>query len=182
MSKHPGGRPSLYRPEFAKQARKLADMGATDEQLADFFEVTIQTIKNWYSEKEEFFSAVMGSKRHADKRVQRSLYQRAVGYTYEAKKIFQHNGQIIEAPYHEHVPPDTTAMIFWLKNRQPKEWRDKREHEMGGAVEVSGGDLRTIGQQIAFALALAVQSGDGAAAPALIEARKSEGDGGGEDR
>ena len=52
-------------------------------------------------------------------------YQRAVGYHPDAVKIFcKKDGEIIEAPYVEHVPPDVTAQIFWLKNRDPAHWRD----------------------------------------------------------
>jgi hypothetical protein len=61
----------------------------------------------------------------ADDRVERSLYNRAIGYSYDAVKIFcSRDGEIIEAPYVEHVPPDVTACIFWLKNRRPQDWRD----------------------------------------------------------
>jgi hypothetical protein len=68
-------------------------------------------------------------------RVERSLYQRAVGYNYEAVKIFMPAGhnKPVYAPYIEHVPPDTTAAIFWLKNRDQQHWRDNQqlEHVMG---------------------------------------------------
>ena len=54
-----------------------------------------------------------------------SLYQRAVGYSYETIKIFcDKNGNVTKMPYREHVPPDVTAQIFWLKNRDPAHWRD----------------------------------------------------------
>ena len=55
---------------------------------------------------------------------ERSLYQRANGYNYEATKIFMPAGRQkpVYAPYIEHVPPDVTARIFWLKNRDPEHW------------------------------------------------------------
>jgi hypothetical protein len=68
-------------------------------------------------------------------RVERSLYERAVGYNYEATKIFMPAGRDkpVYAPYIEHVPPDVTAGIFWLKNRDPQNWRDQQniEHTLG---------------------------------------------------
>ena len=73
----------------------------------------------------------------ADNRVERSLYNRAVGYTFDSEKVFQHQGEIVRAKTVEHVPPDTTAGIFWLKNRKPAEWRDKIEHQVGGKVQVT---------------------------------------------
>jgi hypothetical protein len=59
-------------------------------------------------------------------RVERSLYQRGVGYSYDAVKIFMPAGakKPVYASYVEHVPPDLTAQIFWLKNRDPARWRD----------------------------------------------------------
>src|SRR4029077_16839156 len=64
----------------------------------------------------------------------RSLYQRAVGYSYDAVKIFcDKNGNVTKLPYQEHVPPDLAACIFWLKNRDPARWRDawQLEHTLG---------------------------------------------------
>jgi len=60
-------------------------------------------------------------KKAADDRVTRSLYPRAVGYSYDAVKIFMPSGAKVPtyAPYVENVPPDVTAAIFWLKNRDP---------------------------------------------------------------
>lgn len=134
------GRPSSYRPEYAEQARKLCELGATDKDLADFFEVAISTVSLWKTKHPEFSEALKVGKAAADDRVENSLYHRAVGYTFDAVKIFQHQGQVIEAPYREHVPPDVTAQIFWLKNRRKAEWRDKIDHELagkdGGAIEV----------------------------------------------
>lgn len=126
-----GGRPSSYKPEYAEQVAKLCALGATDVDLADFFGVSITTICNWKTSHEEFLVALKGGKEPADERVERSLYQRANGYTHDAVKIFppKGDGAPVIVPYREHVPPDTTACIFWLKNRRPDLWRDKHEME-----------------------------------------------------
>jgi hypothetical protein len=67
--------------------------------------------------------------------IDRSLYQRAVGYNYEATKIFMpaNREKPVVVPYIEHVPPDVTAGVYWLKNRDPKNWRDTQtlEHVLG---------------------------------------------------
>lgn len=122
------GRPTLYKEEFAKQAEKLCRLGATDADLADFFEVNTSTIWRWSSRHEEFCSALKNGKDAADDRVERSLYQRAIGYEHDAVKIFQDKGEPLIVPYREKMAPDTTACIFWLKNRRKGEWRDKIEH------------------------------------------------------
>jgi hypothetical protein len=86
----------------------------------------------------EFLHALKLGKKEVDERVERSLYQRAVGYSYDAVKIFLPYGskEPVYAPYIEHVPPDTTAAIFWLKNRCPSQWRDawQLEHVTGKYV------------------------------------------------
>lgn len=131
MSDEPnkGGRPPKYKPEFAKQAEKLCALGATDADLADFFEVKTSTIWRWSGRYEAFCSALKAGKDFADERVVRSLYQRAVGFEYDAVKIMQYEGTPVLIPYREKVAPDTTACIFWLKNRRQKDWRDKQELE-----------------------------------------------------
>jgi hypothetical protein len=66
--------------------------------------------------------------------VERSLYECANGYSDDAVKIFcDKNGNVTKVPYQEHVPPDVTACIFWLKNRKPADWRDVQnvEHVLG---------------------------------------------------
>lgn len=128
------GRPSSYKKEYAKQVEKLAKLGATDQDIADFFEVSRQTIENWKAQHEEFFYTLKAGKEEADARVERSLYQRAVGYEQDAVKIFMPKDAVdpVYAPYRERIAPDTTACIFWLKNRKKEEWRDKVDHEVGG--------------------------------------------------
>lgn len=122
------GRPSSYKPEFAKQASKLAELGATDQELADFFEVDVRTIYRWKHDHADFCHALKLGKDVADTRVERSLYQKAIGYEQDEVKIFMPGGatEPVYAPYRAKIAPDTTAAIFWLKNRRSQEWRDAR--------------------------------------------------------
>lgn len=128
------GRPSSYSPSFVAQAEKLCALGATDAQMADFFEVHISTFHEWKNVHPEFADALKVAKDVADTRVKRSLYQRALGYEVDAVKVFMPAGakEPVYAEYREHIPADTTACIFWLKNRDPENWRDKTvvEHEI----------------------------------------------------
>jgi len=77
---------------MAKQAAKLCLLGATDADLADFFEVSVRTIERWQSQHAEFCRAVKVAKEEANDRVERSLYQKAVGFQREAVKIFMPAG------------------------------------------------------------------------------------------
>lgn len=151
--KHPGGRPSGYKPEFAKQTEKLCELGATDEEVADFFEVSVRTVYRWQAQHAEFCHALKAGKVAADERVERSLYHKAVGYTFDSEKVFQFQGVVVRAPVKEHVPPDTTAAIFWLKNRRPDLWRDRQQLEHtgkdGGAIELQNVSARDRAKAVA---------------------------------
>lgn len=105
----------------------MCELGATDRDVADALGVTTTTINRWKQSKTEFCASLKTGKDPADDRVEMALYQRATGYSYDAVKIFNHQGEPVIVPYVEHVPPDTTACIFWLKNRRPDEWRNNPE-------------------------------------------------------
>lgn len=141
---HPGGRPTEYREEFADQAEKLCLLGATDAEIADFFGVSDRTVYRWKHAHPEFCQAIKAGKEKADERVERSLYQRAIGYSHEAVKIFMPaNAEApVYAPYREQFPPETAAAIFWLKNRRPNDWRDKQEHAHSGELTITSKEQR----------------------------------------
>lgn len=131
------GRPSKYKPEYAKQAAKLCKLGATDAQLADFFQVSVSTVNLWKVEHKEFSESIRVPKAEADERVEQSLYRRAMGYEHDEVDIKVVAGAIVKTDIRKYYPPDSTAMIFWLKNRKPAEWREKQEIEHSGGVTVT---------------------------------------------
>lgn len=121
------GRPSKFKPEFVGQSEKLAVLGATDREIAEFFGVDERTLQRWKHEHPAFCHSLKTGKESADNRVEQSLYRRATGYTFDGEKVFQFQGAIVRASTVEHVPPDTTACIFWLKNRRRDEWTDAQK-------------------------------------------------------
>lgn len=131
------GRPTKFKPEFVEQARKLAALGATDREAAEFFNVDEATLYRWKHTEPEFCEALKVGKETADARVEQSLYRRAVGYAQDDLHFSAYEGVVTATPYTKITPPDTTAAIFWLKNRKPQEWRDKRELEHSGGVTVA---------------------------------------------
>ena len=130
------GRPSKYKEEYCEQAEKLARLGATDKEMADFFGVTEQTLNNWKTDKDgnetPFFESLKRGKVESDARVVDSLYQRALGYSCREDKVFLVNKKPLIVPMMKQYPPDTTAAIFWLKNRRPSEWRDRQDINVTG--------------------------------------------------
>ena len=124
----PAGRPSEYDPKKTpKQAKKACLMGATDKDLADFFGVSETTINNWKTQHPEFLESIRDGKELADSNVAKSLYQRALGYEHPEVHVSNYQGKITLTDLTKRYPPETTAGIFWLKNRQPDKWRDRRE-------------------------------------------------------
>ena len=126
----PVGRPTDFRDEYVEQARKLAMLGATDREAAEFFDVAESTLYLWKHTHPAFSEALKVGKETADNRVEQSLYRRALGYSHDAVKMHSVEGAVVTTPYVEHYPPDTTAAIFWLKNRRPDQWRDKTEQDV----------------------------------------------------
>lgn len=132
----PAGRPSKYKSEYAEQAYKLALLGATDKAMADFFGVSESTFSLWKTEYAELSEALKNGKDVADATVASKLYNRAIGYDHKETVTASFQGKITDAiEVVKHHPPDTTAAIFWLKNRQRGQWRDKQEVEHSGSVE-----------------------------------------------
>jgi hypothetical protein len=119
----PVGRPSPYKPEFADIARRLCRNGATDLEVADILGISVRTFYRWCLLHDEFTAAIRTGKNAADDRVERALYQRAVGYDYAAEKIVTpKGGGPVVMPYMMHVPADVRAAMHWLAIRRPKRW------------------------------------------------------------
>lgn len=134
MEKLPIGRPSKYKAEYADLAYKFALLGATDAQLAEFFDVNVDTIYEWKNVHEAFSESLKRGKLQADAMVSTSLFQRALGYSHAEDDIRTCDNQVVITPTIKHYPPDTTACIFWLKNRQRDKWREKQEQEQPNDV------------------------------------------------
>jgi hypothetical protein len=105
------GRKSAFRPEYILIAKACARFGATEDEIANELNIGPATLDRWKQKYPEFRCALKAGKEASDDRVERSLYQLAIGW----------NGQ----------PPNTTAAIFWLKNRRPDRWRDVQQSEHG---------------------------------------------------
>lgn len=137
------GRPSSYDAAYCEQARQLCLLGATDAEMAEFFAISEVTLNAWKKQHPEFLKSLKSGKVVADTGIADRLHQRAFGFEYEKavpiklKEVIYLDGKRVKETervevvmVHEVVPPDTTACIFWLKNRRPADWRDR--HELTG--------------------------------------------------
>ena len=136
--KKPTGRPTKYRPDYCEQAKKLALLGLTDSEMAEFFEVCEDTIHEWKKTHHEFSESIHAGKLPADAEIAHSLYDRAKGARWTEQAAFKVRHQTASGVFTEEVqivelqkgaPPDTQAASLWLRNRRPKSWRDTQHIE-----------------------------------------------------
>lgn len=111
--------------------RGWARNGLTDDDIASNMNIAPSTLYEWKKRFPEFSNTLRESKQIADMAVENALYKKAIGYEY--KEITKESG-VITKEVIKQQPPDTTAQIFWLKNRKPNEWRDKQEVQNSGDV------------------------------------------------
>ena len=122
------GRPTKYKQDYDEQAEKLSLLGSTDKELADFFNVNVDTVHEWKKKYKSFSDALKRGKLIADMQVANKLFQKAIGgYKIKSQKAFvDKDGGEHVITVEDEAAPDTTAIIFWLKNRQPDKWREKQ--------------------------------------------------------
>lgn len=132
-------RPTEYIPEVhVAWVQTLAMEGLIDKEIADRIGVARSTLKLWEKNYPELSDALKMGKQSADAKVQQSLFRRATGYMEKEKKIIvemdadgKQKPARIETT-EKHIVPDVGAICFWLKNRKPDEWRDKKDVELSG--------------------------------------------------
>jgi hypothetical protein len=140
---------SKYQPEMIKKVANWARDGLIDREIAKRLGIGERTLYEWKERYPQFAQALKVSKEDADYQVEDSLYKRANGYEYEEVTMEPLYNPVTGQPIltsdgvpkiavtkivKKRVAPDATSAIFWLKNRQPKKWRDKQEIEHSGAL------------------------------------------------
>lgn len=147
---NPPYRPTLYKQEYDKQAFEFCLMGATDATLAVHFEVDEATINRWKIAHPSFCESLKDGKGVADANVASSLYKSAMGMhiSTEDKVISNGEGGQEVVTLEKQIDPSITAQIFWLKNRQSKNWKDKVEQEVTLDMRlIPWDDLRLISEK-----------------------------------
>jgi len=118
------GRPSDFSPDMCEQAHNYCLLGATNDELAEFFLVSPRTIDRWIAERPDFGDAVRSGRVVADSRVARGLYGRAVGYDRTVERMAVVAGELKPVVSTIHYPANVQACIFWLRSRRRQTWRD----------------------------------------------------------
>ena len=118
------GRPTRFEPEMCEQAHNYCLLGATNDELADFFHVAPSTIDRWIAERADFGEAVRRGRVVADSRVAHSLYERAVGYDRTFERPFVVGSEVKPVTCTVHYPANVQACIFWLRTRRRQTWSD----------------------------------------------------------
>jgi len=138
------GRPSNFGKVNKEAVELMCKRGFTDAETWKCLNVSEKTWTNWKKKNPKFYQSIKDWKDEADEPVERSLYERAKGYSCPetraqwvesdvfdpSTKEFKRVGRWEYAELTKHYPPDPTSMIFWLKNRHPDRWRDKQDVAM----------------------------------------------------
>ena len=131
---------SWIEPEGLTLIEGWARTGLTDEQIAHNIGIHPATLYTWMKEYSEINEAIKKGKEVADFEVENAMYKSALGYEYEEVKTYIEEVDGVKKRRKEvttkYLPPNTTAQIFWLKNRKSAEWRDKQNIEHSGNIDV----------------------------------------------
>ena len=119
-------------PEGLLQIEGWARDGLTDEQIAINLKIGVRTLYEWQQRYPQISQSLKKGKEVVDRQVENALLKRALGYTYD--EVTTEDGVETKRVTKE-VMPDTTAQIFWLKNRRPDLWRDKQNIEVSKPID-----------------------------------------------
>lgn len=148
------GRKSKYHTHVYHRLEEIGHWcreGLTEEEICKRLGVSVSAFNNYKNEYSELMEALKVNREIADYRVEDALYMRAIGYEYEEetweefeieRPYLKEDGTIVKTELRltkkvkKKQAPDTTAQIFWLKNRRPDKWRDKQELEHSGGLDI----------------------------------------------
>lgn len=121
-----------------KRAYKLSLLGLLDKDLADAFDVTYTTLYRWREKYPSLDRAIIEGRQMASARVAEAIYTRAIGYEREVQEIKNSGGQAVVMEYKKYFPPNITAAMYWLNNRDKERWGTVKKHEVGGTIKHEG--------------------------------------------
>ena len=132
----PKGGDYKYDSKICDRVRMMAEKGLTDTEMCDLLGLQRQTFWRWKKKHPDFAEAMEEGKALSDQYVEQSLYHRAKGFEREEEVVFCSKGVIVKTKVMKYYPPDTTACIYWTKNRMPSRGRDRNVIEHEGNITV----------------------------------------------
>ena len=136
-------------PEGLLKLEGWARDGLTDEQIAENMGITRSTLNEWKKKYPDISDTLKRGKDVVDTQVENALLKRALGYSYkETTSELMEDGMRVTKVVEKEVVPDTTAQIFWLKNRRPDKWRDKQDVQVSGTLAAEQTKLDDLIQQM----------------------------------
>lgn len=148
------GLEGAYSKALNIRATEYCMLGATNDELAAFFGVSLSTIERWQVEHPTFRAAILEGREAADGRVARALYRRATGMTVKKERAVVVRGVLKRLNLREELPPDTNAATIWLSNRQRAKWRSSN----AGSAADAGFDLGAFVGAIAAGIGKGLQA------------------------
>lgn len=132
------GRESLYDESMNDAVHKLALLGLTNEEMAEFFGIDVSTFYRWQAEIPAFREAVHSGKTIADANVAYSFYKRATGEFVVIDKVYtnKQTGAHETVKVTTYIPGESGAALNWLKNRRRQNWQDKVDHNHSGTIDL----------------------------------------------
>lgn len=137
------GEPKVkFQDKFIRDVYLLAMLGARNDDVAKFFEVAPSTVNYWMKNNKTFREASKAGKMEYDMKVVQQLGRRALGYDYTEKEVTKGKDKFgspitTTKTTYKHMPPDVTALRYWLNNRQREIWSDVNKHEIVGRLDVN---------------------------------------------
>lgn len=105
--------------------------GLIDEQIAQNMGISYSTFREWKKKFSALSAVLKKSKDVVDRQVENALFKSAIGFEYEEETVTNAGDVVAVRKYSK---PNTTAQIFWLKNRKRGQWTDKSEVDVTGTV------------------------------------------------
>lgn len=146
-------------PENLLKLEGWARDGLTEKQIASNMGIARSTLIEWKNKFSDISDTLKKEKEIVDRKVENALLERAIGGVHEVRKTFKvkrvyyddhgrrcEKEELVVGKDEVYIPGDTTAQIFWLKNRKPEDWRDKRivEEDAGNKTNEIVKNMQTI--------------------------------------
>jgi hypothetical protein len=125
------GAPTKFKRSMLTVVKRHAKAGLTEREIAFCMGISLRTVTTWKAEHPDFLRALQPGKEAANKRVEASLFHRAIGYSYDVSKTIEKEGEEpVVVTQEVHYPPEVGAAKLWLTNRDEKRWKDLKSTEL----------------------------------------------------